>query len=359
MLLGLRVLRPGHRTTSAKAMLRLSTSLVDPVNTMAAPRQPSAALKAGIALFSTTVSLLAAELVVRVVDGGAHDALHLFQVTDEPPFMGLSEGSQRLRAPDGHVTTVQLDAEGQRVPNATGATTLVVGDSQVLGLGVEGAQTFCHLARTPERPIACLGTPGWSLKDALDAAASWETTHAAPLRKVVVVLNESNDLHEAGQSIPRRHVIHGGWLLNRTEAPSWWHSILDSPVGKSHLLVRGLSQGMRTMPRPSGPDEVDYNDALHLLGHTLVNTAQLHPAWTLTVLVLPTKEALISDHHALAEDLAAVMGGEAPTVVSLHAALRTVDAPHLNNDPHLSVDGHAAASRVLRDVLKGDALVSP
>jgi hypothetical protein len=165
-------------------------------------------------------------------DDGAFPHLNLY-VAD--PKLGVRlrpGGEERLRFATNPTTTIRINAEGYRgadwgppVPDEV----VVLGDSQVFGLGVEEDETASAvLATRLGRPVRNAGVPTWGPVEYL---AALDELLARKPRTVVAVLNFSNDLFEVGAPNTGRHAIWDGWAVRIEHAPS---DVTDFP-GRSWL----------------------------------------------------------------------------------------------------------------------------
>ena len=194
---------------------------------------PSLGLRIGLVVGSLVVSLLAAEVAVRLATGGAFRQLPIYTAHPTTGIALLPDAQGTLRAPGGHLTTVHTNHDGQRPTGAPAASWLVVGDSQVLGLGVEDAETFAAVGTTAGLSLRAAGVPGYGVEDALRAARA----HLTPSTLgVLLVVNQANDAHEWGHPVEDRFTTAGGWLLPVGRAHGWRRTFFASPLAHLHLL---------------------------------------------------------------------------------------------------------------------------
>ncbi|MFT3769437.1 MAG: hypothetical protein QM820_28705 [Minicystis sp.] len=136
---------------------------------------------------------------------------------------------QRVAFNGNPVTRVHIHAEGFRGPDfpapARGEI-LVVGDSQVFGLGVEEAETFsAELSAKTGRPVLNLGVPTYGPPE-YNAMIEEVLSRRKPAGAVVVyTVNLANDLFEAERPNAERHAAWDGWAVRVETAPdrvSWF-----------------------------------------------------------------------------------------------------------------------------------------
>ena len=96
-------------------------------------------------MLGLTLGLLLAELAVHARDAGAFPHLNLYTVDPQLGVRLEPNASMKLHVADNPITTVETNSLGYRSPewpSAAAGEVLVVGDSQVFGLGVEANETF-------------------------------------------------------------------------------------------------------------------------------------------------------------------------------------------------------------------------
>ncbi len=159
-----------------------------------------------IGLGSLLLGFALAEGMVRVADGGALPHLALFATQPDGQVLLQAGARQRLRRLDGRITTVALDDQALRVGAPPASGWVAVGDSQVLGLGVEGAQAFPALAG-----MANAGVPSHGVADAV--ARARDLSRNGYINGIVVVVNQANDWEEGLAPVAERFNVVGGRLL--------------------------------------------------------------------------------------------------------------------------------------------------
>ncbi|TMQ22244.1 MAG: hypothetical protein E6J90_12765 [Deltaproteobacteria bacterium] len=181
-----------------------------------------------------------AEAMFYYRDGGAFPHLNVY-VADPELGVRLSPGATETVAFGGNPAThVRISRDGFRgveLPAPGGDDVLVVGDSQVFGLGVEEDETFsARLARAIGRPVVNAGVPTYGPAE-YRAVIAEQLARRHP-RTVVLTVNLANDLFEAGHPNKERHAVWDGWAVRRETAPG---DIIDFPgrellYRRSHLF---------------------------------------------------------------------------------------------------------------------------
>lgn len=201
----------------------------------AAPAEVPTRIKLALMALSFVVGGALSEGLIRVIDGGALPHLALFDQADDGRIVLLPDRSMDVRAPGGQIFEVATDALGLRALSvgaevSSGDDWLVVGDSQVLGMGVGAEQAFAA------RPgFINAGVPGHGVADAVAQARA-----LAPVlhpEAVVVVVNQANDWEEGTAPAGDRYSVYGGWLLRAEVAHSPWRAFWSSPLSRVHLLT--------------------------------------------------------------------------------------------------------------------------
>ena len=193
-----------------------------------------------MAFAGVAVGLVLAELAFRWRDGGAFPHLNVY-VADPVLGVRLRPGATEKLAFGGNpITSIRINADGFRGPDLPppGADeVLVVGDSQVFGLGVEEDQTFAaRLGALLHRTVVNAGVPTYG-------PGEYRAVIAAELAKrhpktVVLTLTMANDLFEARHPNKDRHAVWDGWAVRKETAPA---SVTAFPgrawlFGRSHLF---------------------------------------------------------------------------------------------------------------------------
>jgi hypothetical protein len=174
-----------------------------------------------MAFAGIAVALVTAELVFRWRDDAAFPHLNVYR---SDPVLGvrLEPGAtERVRLPGNPTTSVRINADGYRGDDwpAPGANeTIVVGDSQVFGLGVEQDETFsAKLAERLHATVLNAGVPTYGPDEYRAVIGELLATRHA--KTVVVALNIANDLFEASHPNRTRHAVWDGWAVRKESAP--------------------------------------------------------------------------------------------------------------------------------------------
>ncbi|HET9619747.1 MAG TPA: hypothetical protein VFP84_00175, partial [Kofleriaceae bacterium] len=170
------------------------------------------------------VGLGAAELVFRARDGGAFPHLNVY-VADAALGVRLAPGAEEKVAFGGNpITHVRINRDGLRggeLPAPGKDDVVVVGDSQVFGLGVEEDETFsARLAGALHRTVINAGVPTYG-PDEYRAVIAEQLARRHP-RTVVLAINLVNDLFEAQHANRDRHRVWDGWAVRKETAPADW-----------------------------------------------------------------------------------------------------------------------------------------
>ncbi len=183
------------------------------------------ALKWTLRVLSIVVAVLLGLVVTEWVfhrrAEGAFPHLNVYAADSELGVRLVPGRSQRLSFGGNPVTTVTINPEGFRgAPWGEPAKeeVLVVGDSQVFGLGVEAEEAFpAVLAETLRRPVLNAGVPTYGPSEYLGVMR-----RLLPERRpktVILVVNFANDLFEAARSNVDRHAVWDGWAVRKETAP--------------------------------------------------------------------------------------------------------------------------------------------
>ena len=311
------------------------------------------------------LGLLVSEAVVRARDGGALPHLDIFTTgADGRPELEANAETRLLRA-GGLVSTVRTGPRGLRRGDASAPEPdwLVVGDSQVMGQGVEDRETFCAGAG-----LLNAGVPGYGLADALARAGQLAST--SELHGVVVLVNQMNDWEEGLESAADRYVVRGGRLVRRANDRPVRAAFLDSALSQMHLLyfVAVLAWAE---PDPVDPpqwlrDPAAQAPLTESMAGRIVAFSEAHPDLTVLPVFLPvdlaTGEARAQHSPFQRRDLSGLQPWTDTTLrdqlaeaLPAHLPLRDLlpvlrDQPDafLDRDLHLSPEGHALVAAQLR-----------
>jgi hypothetical protein len=201
------------------------------------------------------VGLGASEALFRSRDHGAFPHLNLYAPDAELGVRLLPGESMKLAFGGNPVTGVRINGAGLRgaEPGPPGGDeVLVIGDSQVFGLGVEEGETASARlegllggARVINAGVPTYGPPEY------EKVLARQLQERKP-KRVVYVVNMANDLFEAERPNSARHTVWDGWAVRKETAPTttanfpgrevlfrkshavfalrrWWY-LRDSPV---------------------------------------------------------------------------------------------------------------------------------
>lgn len=197
---------------------------------MATPSSPSR-LRRAVRVSAGLVGLvLATAVVTEVVCAVAQDRAfpHVnFYVPDATLGVRLEpHAEERISFSDNPVTTIRTNDLGYRgepwgapaeLEEGRGEV-LVVGDSQVFGLGVEEGETAtAEVGRLLGRPARNGGVPTYGPAEYL--AVVKEVLAARPVQDVVLVFNASNDYFERDRPNRDRHAVWDGWAVRIETVP--------------------------------------------------------------------------------------------------------------------------------------------
>ena len=164
-----------------------------------------------------------AEAVFHVRDDGAFPHLNVYEADARLGTRLRPHASERVSFGGNPVTSVRINALGLRGAELSAPgrdEILVVGDSQVFGLGVEENETFsAQLARgLSGTTVVNAGIPTYGPAE-YEATAKrlLETRHA---KTVIFVVNFANDLFEAERPNATRHAVWDGWAVRKESMPS-------------------------------------------------------------------------------------------------------------------------------------------
>ena len=193
----------------------------------------------------------------RLRDRGSFPHVN-FYVPDARLGVRLRPGAtERISFGGNPVTHVRINSDGYRgadLPPPREGEILVVGDSQVFGLGVEEDQTFsARLAALTGRAVVNAGVPTYG-PDEYDAVVEEMLARRKP-SVVVYTVNMANDLFEVEHPNRDRHVIWDGWAVRKDGAaatPRWFPG-RSWLFGRSHLVfaLRKIAHGRH----PEAPDQ--------------------------------------------------------------------------------------------------------
>lgn len=197
-------------------------------------------------LLGLSLGLALAELAFRLRDDAAFPHLNIY-LADEQQGVRLEPNAEmKLRVGENPLTTVRTNSKGYRGadwPAPTPGEVLVVGDSQVFGLGVEDGETFsAKLSELLKVPVLNAGVPTWGPGEYTNAVE--EVLKERKPAVVLYVLNLSNDLFEADRPNKERHRVWDGWAVRMETAPK---EVTDFPFRKPLMSRSHLVFGVRKL----------------------------------------------------------------------------------------------------------------
>ncbi len=175
-------------------------------------------------VLGVVAALLVTEGLFWVRQDGAFPHLNLYTPDAKLGARLAPSSSMRLRIADNPVTTVHVNGQGYRGrdwPSPEANEILVVGDSQVFGLGVEDDETFSAQLEKEmggDFRVRNAGVPTYG--PAEYRAIVEEVGRARRPRHVVLVFNMANDVLEARRPNTERHAIWDGWAVRKETAPA-------------------------------------------------------------------------------------------------------------------------------------------
>ncbi len=337
--------------------------MTDPTPQSRGPVAVPTWFKAGAMVGSLALGLVLAELVIRAGSGGALPHLRLF-AQDGPTIALQPDRCADVRHATGTVYAVCTGPDALRRAGPPTAP-LVVGDSQVLGMGVPDGATFAALSSWRNG-----GVPGHGVADALAHADALD-----PPAPVIVVVNQANDWEEGLTRAGDRYRVTGGLLLRSTSANPVGRAFWSSPLSRLQLLayVALLASAPRVAPDAAPPawlaDPGGQAGTSHALADAIDAFADRHPTRPVLVAFLPVDVAVdparvatspFGRHAAavapapwqdrqLRDQLSA--GLDRARFVDLTPTLEATPGAFLDADYHLSPAGHAAVARALQRAL--------
>lgn len=353
--------------------------------------------KTAAALLSTTIAVVAAEAIAAHVHDDAFGFLNLFVADARYGVTLRPRATARVRSRHGRVTEITTNEAGFRGPEwvrrANAAPlqnrVLVLGDSQVMGFGVELSDSLsARLADSPRAGAARLevlpaAVPSWGPHESVLALEE-----LGPIYRPAVALfvaNVANDWTEARTANRRRTTALDGWAIRydpRRPAPVQFPG-RDLLFGRSHLFHAARRLLSRVSPDASPTSRAEMAASLlselprlsrperghrsritpfllsaratcrrlgcRLIVVTLPLDVQVHPGewakygtWARSTIAT---ERLSADLLADARD-AGIDGLDL-----LPALRRASPGAFLPDDYHLSPRGHRAAARAIAEVL--------
>jgi len=271
------------------AVMRQMPDPIDPENLpVRRPLWRRALMLVAQVLVGLGLGAVITEAVFSRRDGGAFPHVN-FYVPDPELGVRLEPGaSMRFQLRENPRTTIHVNSHGYRGDEwpVSGDEILVVGDSQVFGLGVGDDATFsARLARHTGRTVINGGVPTYGPAEYL--AVARELLIERKPRVVVVTLNFVNDPFELGRPNRERHAVWDGWAVRSETAPA---ELFEFPgrrwlFSRSHA-VYALRRWLHEGEQPGGAeldDPVDLGTPSEGGLHDLVLASQSARAQTLDV----------------------------------------------------------------------------
>lgn len=322
-------------------------------------------------VLSTVVSFGLVEGAVRLADGGAlpWPAIYVPGPGGRP--VPAAHVQAEVLSPAGEVRTLRLGAHGLREPVPPRPAWLAVGDSQVLGLGVEDEESFCARATRQGLPMANAGVPAYGLGDALARAAA--LVDELDPAGVIVFLNQANDWAEGLRPVTERMALSGGRLVRRDAVAGWRARLLAGPLGRSHLVFWAtLATALPSEPEAPAWLVAPTDEAA--LTRALVDQVRefgaAHPgldlrlAWLplelstsaerleLTPLPTPLPDGVAPWTDRVLRDQVREAAGSALPLIDLQPVLDGHPEAWLPRDIHLSPEGHRLVAQALVEALR-------
>ncbi|MEZ4403993.1 MAG: hypothetical protein R3B06_28485 [Kofleriaceae bacterium] len=269
-----------------------------------------------LAVAGLGVGLGVAECAFRVRDRGGFPQLNVY-VADPSLGVRLRPGAtQRFAYPDNPVTSIRINRAGYRgadFPPPGPDDVLVVGDSQVFGLGVEEHETFA--AALAERlgggrHVLNGGVPTYGPAEYVAVARELMATRRP--RTVVFTVNLVNDLFEAGRPNAARHVVRDGWAVRAELA----HDVVGFPgrawLARNSHLFYALRQALhRQRGNSEAASEGTWRDLGELGGATAARQAATAQARDRrSAEVRETEAAVLTAQQSIDDALLALAGAD-------------------------------------------------
>ena len=197
-------------------------------------------IRTGQVLGGIIVALILTECMFRWRDDGAFPHVNFYVHDDELGVRLAANASQRLRFGKNPLTSIRTNSDGYRgadFGDAEADEILVVGDSQVFGLGVEEDETFSHqLGELTGRKVLNGGVPTYGPDEY--TAVVREILAKRKVKTVVYTVNFVNDLFEAERPNRERHAVWDGWAVRSETAPAgaMWFPGRHWLMSKSHTV---------------------------------------------------------------------------------------------------------------------------
>ncbi len=213
-------------------------------------------------LAGLSLGLGLAELAFSWRDDGAFPHVNFYEPDDALATRLRPNASERISFSGNPVTSVRTNALGFRGADwPAHADVLVVGDSQVFGLGVEEHETFsARLAEQTQRTVLNAGVPTYGPGEYTTLVERVLSTHK--VGTVIYVMNLSNDLFEVDRPNTTRHAVWDGWAVRKETAPT---SVTAFPfrswlMSQSHLVFAARKLLAGPIGADAAPSEGTWRD---------------------------------------------------------------------------------------------------
>ena len=203
----------------------------------------------GLGGLGLCVGVALAEGVAWSADEGAFPHLNVYAADPELGTRLRPGATERVAFGGNPATEVRINTQGFRGaewgPPAAGEV-VVVGDSQVFGLGVPEEQSLpAELARASGRPVLNAGVPTYGPLEYL-AVIDRLLAERKPA-VVVVVVNLANDLFERDRPNRDRHKVWDGWAVRSETMPeAAWDLPGKSWIFRESHLVFAIRRALYT-----------------------------------------------------------------------------------------------------------------
>jgi lysophospholipase L1-like esterase len=334
---------------------------------------------------SSLLAIGVAEGVVRWSDDNGFPQLGIFETRADGRIALRPLAAQRVWR-GGHTSyQVSTDDLGLRAPAPSprerpeGAW-LVLGDSQVFGLGVPWSDTFSARAAGQGLPLLNAGVPGYGVEDALAQGADL-VPRLRPTGTVIVV-NQANDWEEWGRPVGAHYREREGWLIEAADSSTWRGAFLGTPLARSHVLFYAMQflgrvESGATDPatvhaasEPSVPTWMANPDRMRETTRSMAaaigSFSQAHPELKVLVCYLPVDFATGAERarrspfarrlaagarpwqdRTLRDQLAGDIAASGLPFLDLSPPLENRPELFLDGDHHLSALGHAAVAEAI------------
>ncbi len=236
-------------------------------NRRARPRWRRGLMISAQLLLGLGLGAVIAEIAFMQRDDGAFPHVN-FYVPDPELGVRLEPGAtMRFQLRWNPLSTIHVNSRGFRGPDWPAAAdneVIVVGDSQVFGLGVEDDATFsAGLAGRSGRPVLNAGVPTYGPQEYLATARELLAERRAKV--VVVALNFVNDPFEIDRPNRERHAVWDGWAVRSETAPA---EVAQFPgrrwlFSRSHA-VYALRRWLHERGTAKAPESVELGDPVDL-----------------------------------------------------------------------------------------------